>query len=172
MWKISSLNYIPIAVVLSIMSQGLEAGRPLTVCEALDHVSELQGEVVRVRGLLAGSKRHGYSLDQSTNAAPCPGWRRSFLTSPPSILLSWSPAVSVEGLRDQLGEDVFKRAQARYERHDFHAQEVEVVGRIFRKSLALVFRRSDGSYFGNGYGQQGMFLARLEIQEIREVPIR
>jgi len=44
-----------------------------------------------------------------------------------------------------------------------------MVGKVIRKPFTLIFRESDGSYFGNGYGEKGGVMAALDIREIREI---
>lgn len=159
-----------IAALFALANPGRSANQPRTVCEVLNESSELSGQLVRVRGMFTGSPRHGYSVSQSADEAPCPGWRRNFLTSPPSILLWWraqgGPAVSPS--EQHQNEEVFQRAGARYNKRDFHPVEIEVLGRLIRKPITLIFRKSNGSYFGNGYGASGGYQAALQIEEIRE----
>jgi hypothetical protein len=63
---------------------------------------------------------------------------------------------------------VLEMAQ-RYSLNDFSPIEVEITGRLERKSFRLIFRRGDGTYIGNGFGQNGGLAAILRIKSIRRV---
>ena len=153
---------LQIAIVGSLE---LEANDP--VCGALDHSNELNGKEIRVRGFLQGSPHHGYSLWASPEAGkdPCRGWPKRFLTAPAIIEMG----ESIAGTRcaDE-SRDLAIEMSHRYSTNHYSSMEVEAEGILESKWPLFIIRKQDGSYIGNGYGQNGGRAALLHIRSIRK----
>jgi hypothetical protein len=172
MRKLFELNIMksPVRLLIAtlwVLRPGI--GEPLPVCGALDQSNELNGKGVRVRGFLQGSPHHGYSLWASQEAAkdPCPNWPKHFLTAPAIIEIG----ESITGTRG--GEeyrDLAIEMNHRYSSNDYSSMEVEAEGILETKWPLFIIRKQDGSYIGNGYGQNGGRAALLHIRSIKKVP--
>jgi len=160
-------------VVLLIAASAAKAGDAsvYSPCQLIDHAAELGGHTVKVRGLVDGSPLHGYTLNQGTLHNPCPGWRRRFFTSPSSVWLVWRGGYGLSLSPEELEANLAIRAMLmrRYSERLFGPLFIEVIGKVVTKPWPFVFRRADGLYFGNAFGERGAFPVLLVVQSVMRV---
>jgi hypothetical protein len=110
---------------------------------------------------LNGSENHGYVIFASADesSTPCPGWPQRYFTAPAILVLGgldrFDPALSAIRQRQAQG--------------DYSPVEVELVGRVCRRWLTLIFRMAAGGYSGNGFGESGGKAVLIQVQTIRRV---
>jgi hypothetical protein len=156
-----------IATCVLIFFQGVASAqtKPLTVCEAL-HVAKDHKEVV-VRGAIAGGYFHGFYLAEGLDSDVCPGWPTRFLTRPAFVLLE---------LLDHTGAPLTKQ-QEQLNRGFYHKlclleatrtlpRALTFRGVLVRKPWPIIVRYSDGSFVGNGFGEEGAVPAYLIVTSV------
>ena len=145
---------------------------PLTVCQLLTSAKDRQ-EVV-VRGEIGGGPEHGYLLMEGPNPDPCPGWPSRFFTAPSAVIIDLFingeslGGVSVSSQQQRLNLDFLKRIAAASRQRTLNHASVTLSGVVLRRAGTIVFRRSDGEYYGNGFGQGGGILCELVVTSIRD----
>jgi hypothetical protein len=139
--------------------------KTLSVCEALD--SGVDGQEVVLRGVIAGESHHGFGLSEGIDGDPCPGWRRRFLTTPSFILFDYFSHLGVHLTKEQEQLNLyFLRRLSFLLSPNTSRSGVKIKGVLVRKPWPLIFRRQDGTYWGNGFGQDGWCPTVLVITSI------
>jgi len=164
MWQVFQKLAIRGAIALAgiVLSAPLLGADSRTTCDVLDNRGDLVGRTVVVRGLLGGSDRHGYTIQQGPNRDPCPGWRSRFLTAPSVIPLD----LGVVGTRTI--DPGVSSCIAASRRGGPTLVTIEVVGTLLERSRSpMIFRRADGSYFSlfaHGFGRSGEYPVMILVQ--------
>jgi hypothetical protein len=153
-WEVSAMSRLSRAFVVILCAGTYRSSaqqNSLSVCKALSSVGDRQE--VTIRGRIAGTWRHGFfGLDEGIHGDPCQGWRARFFTAPSFIPLMYVSALGVQLTNEE------ERRNFAFVRELFSMSHqtnpnpitVSVSGVVVRKQLPLIFRRVDGSYFGNG----------------------
>lgn len=137
--------------------------KPLTVCDALDTAAS--GQQVTIRGDIVGSI-HGLFLTEGINADPCPGWRLKYFTAPSMIGLEFTSSYGVKLTLEEEHRNL--NLMVRLRRLCAAGQSkrcsASVTGVFVRTRWPIIFRRSNGSYYGFGLDPSGAFLATVVIK--------
>ena len=134
------------------------------VLDVLNERADLVGKTIAVRGLFDGSLQHGYMVRQGPDSEPCPGWRARFLTAPSMIPLDL-------GLTESKTMDHGVLSCVDAARRKGSGLTVEIVATVLRKSkYPLIFRRTDGLYFGmfgTGFGPNSQYPLMLLVHSAK-----
>ena len=159
-----------LACILCSLQAAFGQGLGANVCDVLG-AGPTDGQRITVQGEILGSARHGFMVGETSSSEPCPGWRQRFLTAPSVIPLNFTggPGAELTKEQKQFNLDFLARLIALERDKRLTHFRVSASGVIARKSNSFIFRRSDGSYFGNAVGQDGGFLAILLVTSIHEI---
>lgn len=159
----SSFFFIGFVILVSHTVMGQTA---LTVCNLV--ISKDRAEVV-IRGEVAGSPRHGFLVSEGIDGRPCPGQRQGLFSSPSLIPLAWRSTDEVTVSEDQIANNETVRMTLAKLISDFPSARFQVLieGVMVRKRWVFTLRRSDGEYFGNGFGPTGGYPAYIVVKSMR-----
>lgn len=161
--------WIIVAFVGLLSPAAIAQTNSMSVCEILNSVADNQKTVVH--GEVIGEPEHGFYLSEGINIDPCPGWRQHILTAPSIVGLEFVSSTGVFLTSDQEQADAaflsHLRALSRSAPLDRH-YTVTLEGVLRRKRGAIIMRRSDGAFVGNGLGPGGNLLAILVITSVRQ----
>jgi TonB family protein len=157
----------------------IPAPKPLTVCEALRDLTNLNGRKVAVRGLFRFTHRHGgWIVDQTANGNPCRRMPRKARIWWPGIWLGSVKNPNIDNGPVSLVEerptyDDLIKASDDLNRGDEHNLVVTLIGELrTKKNLVIVRAPYDrGDTMGNGYGVGGAYPAMLVVKAFLDVQI-
>jgi hypothetical protein len=158
-------------LLLLALAQSSDGGLQ-DVCSVLNKGMALDHAPVVISGLIGGSPFHGYYLKMNTGHEPCPGWRKTVLTAPAMISIVWSDDYGVTLSRDEraANQSVLMSLQRRYSEGRLAPLPAVVSGVLIPKRFAMIFRHENGSYRGNGFGEEGACAAAIVVKSVRMPP--
>jgi hypothetical protein len=147
--------------------------QPLSVCAVLERITQHNGRMVTVRGVLRQTPRHGTSLGDESGETVCSGQTGKQKDWTAALYLLWpsNPSVSVSFDRDRASEQEMDKVLKAADITSKDRIVVTLEGQLEAKPNFEVFRQPNGEVYSTGYGSGGEYPAQLVIRRVVETRI-
>jgi hypothetical protein len=158
--------------------------KTLTVCEVLSQLELYRGNIIVVKGLIAGGSYHGFAIQDHSTKRECQKVAESGRRWPATISLTfptadWTPpggplkiSPDFKNIESSM-ETIEKLNQQADERHDHSYYYIAtVIGELrSRDDIKIFYNPSQDYYAGNGYGSGGKSAALLVVKSITDLQL-
>lgn len=177
-------GYIARALIFSVVATvsrlcpAIADDKPHTVCEVLSNLDRYRGKLIAIEGILGGGTRHGQFLRNDAQDKECIRVQQKGYAWPADIALTQFSA----GSEIEDGPAPFESDSAHI--HQILAEPkrvaagrkdtliiVTAVGELRARKDIKITRSSDGTYYGDGYGQGGQYPAMLVLKTITDARV-